>query len=119
MYLHSEKHAVCALQIAQLLRLLQNEFYVDPDRLAPMYDAEDGPMTLKERVKIFLDEPENWNLGKSKIGQGSGSTNTSGNSGKPFFTKSQLREMRTSNPAEYKKRQPEIQQAYKEGRVHD
>jgi len=36
---------------------------------------------------------------------------------KPTFTREELIEMRRNNPKEYKRRQPEIQLAYAEGRV--
>jgi len=101
----------------QLLRLLENEFYVDPDRLTPLYRTEEGPISLEERVKIFLDEPENWNLVRSKIAQGGGTSGKAGASSRPAFTRAELKEMRAKRPEEYKARQTEIQRAYKEGRV--
>jgi hypothetical protein len=101
----------------QLLQLLKDEFYVDPDRLVPLYKAEDGTMSLDERVKVFLEDTDNWNLVKSKIREGSGSQGSIGSSGKTLFTKADLSKMRNENPAEYKRLQPEILKAYADGRV--
>jgi len=98
-------------------RVLESEFYVDPDRLTPLYRTEEGPISLEERVKIFLDEPENWNLVRSKIAQGGGTSGKAGASSRPAFTRAELKEMRAKRPEEYKARQTEIQRAYKEGRV--
>lgn len=102
----------------QLLKLLENEFFVDPERLVPYYKAEDGMMTLEERVKVFLEEPENWNLVTSKIAAGSGTKGSqSSSSGKRTYTKKELSELRHKDPAEYKRLQPDIMAAYREGRV--
>jgi hypothetical protein len=102
----------------QLLRLLQHEFYVDPNRLVPLYKAEDGEMSLEERVKVFLEDPDNWNLVRSQATiHGSGTKASGSGPARPVFTKAELREMRATRPKEYKDRQDEIMRAYKEGRV--
>lgn len=102
----------------QLLQLLKDEFYVDPDRLVPLYKAEDGTMSLEERVKVFLEDSDNWNLVRSKIREGSGTQGSVGSGGgKVAFTKDELSKMRKENPEEYKRRQPEILKAYADGRV--
>jgi hypothetical protein len=103
----------------QLLRLLQDEFYVDQEKLIPLYKAAEGTMSLEERVKAFLEEPENWNLVRSKIAVGSGAQSTASHATRPLFTKSDLRKMRRENPQEYKQRQSEIMKAYAEGRVRE
>jgi len=103
----------------QLLKLLEHEFFVDPDRLVPFYKAEDGSMSLEERVEVFLNEDENWNLVASKIQGGSGTKGSKNTiSGKRVFTKTELADMRSNHPNEYKRLQPEIMAAYRENRVH-
>lgn len=100
----------------QLLRLLKDEFYVDPKQLVPLYKA-DNTMSLNEFVKGYLEQSENWNLVRSKIKEGSGTTGSVSGAGKVKFTKDQLTKMRNENPEEYKRRQPEILKAYAEGNV--
>jgi len=117
---HSLIQAAVANDVAnprQVYQLLKDEFYVDPDRLVPLYKAEDGEMSLDERVKVFLDDPDNWNLVRSKIPMGSGSQGSVGGGGKHMFTKAELTDMRQNRPDEYKERQKEILKAYAEGRV--
>jgi len=106
----------------QLLQLLKHEFVVDQDRLIPIYKAEDGEMSLNERVKVFLEDPDNWNLVGSKVaGSGSGSQGNLGtiSGGKRMFSKAELADMRKNRPKEYKERQREILKAYNEGRVRE
>jgi hypothetical protein len=106
----------------QLLQLLKHEFQVDPDRLVPVYKAEDGDMTLDERVRVFLEDPDNWNLVGSKVaGSGSGSQGNmgGGSGGKRIYKKSELADMRKNRPQEYKDNQREILRAYNEGRVRE
>jgi hypothetical protein len=117
---HSLIQAAVANDVAnprQVYQLLKDEFYVDPDRLVPLYKAEDGEMSLDERVKVFLDDPDNWNLVRSKIPMGSGSQGSVGGGGKHMFSKSELADMRHNRPEEYKERQKEILKAYAEGRI--
>jgi hypothetical protein len=102
----------------QLLRLLENEFQVDPDKLVPQYKAEDGIMSLDERVKIFLDEQENWNLVRSKIPIGAGSQGGStGGQSKKMWTKDEISKLRREDPKKLRELDTEIQSAYREGRV--
>ena len=101
----------------QVLRLLEDEFEVDPNTLVPYYKAEDGRLSLEERVKVFLDDPDNWNLVRSKIPVGSGAQGGAGVSGKPFLSKEELSKLRNENPKEYKRRNAEIMQAYADKRV--
>lgn len=117
---HSLIQAAVANDVAnprQVYQLLKDEFYVDPDRLVPLYKAEDGEMSLDERVRVFLDDPDNWNLVRSKIPMGSGSQGSVGGGGKHMFTKAELADMRQNRPEEYKERQQEILKAYREKRV--
>lgn len=117
---HSLIQAAVANDVAnprQVYQLLKDEFYVDPDRLVPLYKAEDGEMSLDERVKVFLDDPDNWNLVRSKIPMGSGSQGSIGGGGKHLFSKAELTDMRQNRPEEYKERQKEILKAYAEGRI--
>lgn len=117
---HSLIQAAVANDVAnprQVYQLLKDEFYVDPDRLVPLYKAEDGEMSLDERVRVFLDDPDNWNLVRSKIPMGSGSQGSVGGGGKHMFSKAELSDMRQNRPEEYKERQKEILKAYAEGRI--
>jgi len=102
----------------QLLRLLHQEFYVDDRDLKPKYQTSEGiEMTLDDRVKAFLEEQDNWNLVRGRMTVSGGSQTAIGGPARPIFTKDELKTMRNDNPAEYKRRQPEIQRAYAEGRV--
>lgn len=102
----------------QLLRLLHQEFYVDDRDLKPKYQTSEGiEMTLDDRVKAFLEEQDNWNLVRGRMTVSGGSQAAIGGPSRPIFTKEELKTMRNENPAEYKRRQPEIQRAYAEGRV--
>lgn len=103
----------------QLLQLLKDEFVVDPVKRIPVYKAEDGVFSLEERVKVFLEDPLNWNLVSNKIpAYGSNTQGTGGTGGgKQVFTKAELADMRQNRPKEYKERQAEILKAYQEGRV--
>jgi len=102
----------------QLLRLLHQEFYVDDRDLKPKYQTSEGiEMTLDDRVKAFLEEQDNWNLVRGRMTVSGGSQTAIGGPARPIFTKDELKIMRNENPAEYKRRQPEIQRAYAEGRV--
>ena len=102
----------------QLLKLLENEFFVDPDRLVPMYKAEDGLMPLEERVQVFLNEPDNWNLVSAKIAAGSGTKGGSTTAhGRKVWSRAEIKKLRNEDPAAYKAQQEEIQAAYREGRV--
>jgi hypothetical protein len=74
-------------------------------------------MSLDDRVKAFLDEQDNWNLVRGRMTISGGSQGSAGGPARPIFTKDELRNMRRDNPDEYKRRQPEIQRAYAEGRV--
>jgi len=103
----------------QLLRLLHQEFYVDDQDLKPKYRTSDGiEISLDERVKAFLEEQDNWNLVRGRMTVSGGSQSAAGGGpARPIFTKEDLKIMRRDNPDEYKRRQPEIQRAYAEGRV--
>jgi len=110
--------AMDVVNAKQLIRLLKDEFFVDPNDLTPKYQAEDGIMSLEQRVKVFLEDQDNWNLVRGRMTPGSG-TQTAGAGGpnKPTFTRAELKDMRNNKPDEYKSRQVEIQKAYAEGRV--
>lgn len=102
----------------QLLRLLHQEFYVDDQDLKPKYRTSEGiEMSLDDRVKAFLEEQDNWNLVRGRMTVSGGSQGAAGGPARPIFSKEELRKMRNENPDEYKRRQPEIQKAYAEGRV--
>jgi len=103
----------------QLLRLLHQEFYVDDQDLKPKYQTSEGiEMTLDDRVKAFLEETDNWNLVRGRMTVSGGTQPAAGGGPtRPIFTKEDLKVMRRDNPDEYKRRQPEIQRAYAEGRV--